>query len=204
MCSRYGFDFYQPRYSRNVMRIAEEVAQARKACVEKDKEQDQMIAKALSKVNSASYRSRKADEVANEALALAQSNSIKTFTTTMLFDEYGKPRFVMTLKTGIVLLGIKSKSDEVVDGRTRYAFYDITGSDHMADINNPNDIIDTDDNESIFNIQSVYTCPKPSTILVNLVGKGKSNKPSKTVKLDISIQYIEPGLKLNENILSNK
>ena len=117
MCSRYGFDFYQPRYSKNVMKIAEEVAQARKACAEKDKEQDIMIAKALSKANSARYRSRKAGETANEALAIAQSNSIKTFTTTMLFNEYGKPRVVMTFKTGIALLGMVTKSVEVVDGR---------------------------------------------------------------------------------------
>ena len=200
MCSKFGYDFYDKRFSKNEMKIAREVAQTRRACAEKDKKQDQTIARALSKANSASYRSRKAGEAANEALSLAKSNSIKIFTTTMLFNEYGKPRVVMTFKTGIVLLGIETKSNEVVDGKTHYDFYDITGSNHMEKINNPNNIVNVNDNESITNIQSVYRCPIPSTILVNLVGKGKSNKPSKTVKLNISIQYIE----LNENILSFK
>ena len=207
MSLTFGYDIYKQRINKKVLRLAKELTQAKLACAKNDKMHDETIAKALSKANSASYKSRKVGEVANEALALAKSNNIKTFTTTMLFNQYGKPAVVKSFKTGIVLLGIETKAIEGSAGKAYYDFYDITGSDHIAEIKSQHgnyNVINKDSVDSVLNIQNVYTCPMRCTIVINLLGKDKTSKPTKPVKLGITVQYIELGLKDSNNSLITK
>lgn len=175
------------------------------SCEESGKAAAKASAKALSKANSASYRARKAGEVADDAMSLAEkvddqcNSNIQTFSTVMEFTQYGKPRVVKTFRTGIVLLGIDTKvtkdsKETALNGRAFYDFYDVTGSTHMAEIRNRQgsyEVIDESSDDKIVNIQDVYSSPKPCTISINLLGKDKTSKPAKPVKLNITIQYIE-------------
>ena len=215
----YGYDdqaLSNASKANEVLQLAyEKLTLASLACVENDKINAEAIAKALSKASSASYKSRKVGEVADEALVLAKrsadrcdgSGNIQTFTTTMEFDQYGKQRIVKTFRTGIVLLGIVTKAIKDSTGyhhtgMAYYAFYDVTGSVHMAEIRSRQgnyDVINKDSDERVLNIQDVYTCLKRCTIAINLLGKDKASKPAKPVKRNITIQYIE----LSPNVVGN-
>ena len=144
---------------------------------------------AMKKANSASYRARKADEAARECSA------IKTFTVKIEISSYGNPKTIKTFRKGIVLLGIVTKDDSNNDASKfsiNYDFYDITGNKHIAVIQGRQKYKILKDDDSVSNIQDVYTNLKPCSISINLMGKDtKSNKPSKPIKLEIIIQYIE-------------
>ena len=140
---------------------------------------------AMKKANSASYRARKADEAARECSA------IKTFTVKIEISSYGNPKTIKTFRKGIVLLGIVTKSD-TSNFSINYDFYDITGNKHIAVIQGRQKYKILTDSDSVSNIQDVYTNLRPCSISINLMGKDtKSNKPSKPIKLEIIIQYIE-------------
>ena len=142
---------------------------------------------AMKKANSASYRARKADEAASKC-----NNNIKTFTGEIEFTHYGNPKTLKTFKGGIVLLGIAINGKPNSGDTVFYDFYDISGSKHISNIQekqkykileNPNDIPNT---------QNTHTSLVPCSILSSLKGKDiKTNKPSKPVKLTVTIQYIE-------------
>ena len=144
---------------------------------------------AMKKANSASYRARKADEAARECSA------IKTFTVKIEISSYGNPKTIKTFRKGIVLLGIVTKDDSNNDASKfsiNYDFYDITGNKHIAVIQGRQKYKILKDDDSVSNIQDVYTNLKPCSISINLMGKDtKSNKPSKPIKLEIIIQYVE-------------
>ena len=145
---------------------------------------------AMKKANSASYRARKADEAARECSA------IKTFTVKIEISHYGNPKTIKTFKKGIVLLGIVTKDDSNNNSASKfsinYDFYDITGNKHIAVIQGRQKYKILKDEDSVSNIQDVYTNLKPCSISINLMGKDtKSNKPSNPIKLEIIIQYVE-------------
>ena len=144
---------------------------------------------AMKKANSASYRARKADEAARECSA------IKTFAVKIEISSYGNPKTIKTFRKGIVLLGIVTKDDSNNDASKfsiNYDFYDITGNKHIAVIQGRQKYKILKDDDSVSNIQDVYTNLKPCSISINLMGKDtKSNKPSNPIKLEIIIQYIE-------------
>ena len=143
-------------------------------------------AEAMKKANSASYRARKADEAARECSA------IKTFTVKIEISHYGIPKIIKTFKKGIVLLGIVTKGSSNNEFGINYDFYDITGNKHIAVIQGRQKYKILKDEDSVSNIQDVYAYLKPCSISINLMGKDtKSNKPSKPIKLEIIIQYIE-------------
>ena len=146
---------------------------------------------AMKKANSASYRARKAYE------AVIECNAIKTFTTKIEISSYGSPKTVLTFKNGIVLLGIVTKDDSNNNNNASkfsidYNFYDITGNKHIAVIQGKQKYKILTDTDMVSNIQDVHTNLKPCSISISLMGKdAKSNKPSKPIKLEIIIQYIE-------------
>ena len=90
-----------------------------------------------------------------------------------------------------MLLGIVTKSD-TSNFSINYDFYDITGNKHIAVIQGRQKYKILTDSDSVSNIQDVHTNLRPCSISINLMGKDtKTNKPSKPIKLEIIIQYIE-------------
>ena len=136
---------------------------------------------AMKKANSASYRARKANE------AVAKCNNIKTFTVEIEITHYGSPKTVKPL--GIITNGNPNTGDTV-----QYDFYDITGNKHVSTIQGKQKykILKSSAEDSSNNIQDTYTSLSSCSISISLKGKDtKVNKPSKPVKLKITIQYIE-------------
>ena len=145
----------------------------------------EMANDAMKKANSASYRARKADEA-------ARAGDIKTFTGEIEITHYGNPRTVKPFRTGIILLGIITNGNPNGGDTVQYDFYDITGNKHISTIHGRQKYRILKSSDDVSNIQYVYTSLKPCSISINLKGKDiKSNKPSKPVKLKITIQYIE-------------
>ena len=146
----------------------------------------EMANDAMKKANSASYRARKADE--------ASSNVIKTFTGEIEFTHYGNPKTLKPFRTGIVLLGIITNGNPNTGDTVQYDFYDITGNKHISTIQGKQKykILKSSAEDSSNNIQDTYTSLSSCSISISLKGKDiKVNKPSKPVKLKITIQYIE-------------
>ena len=145
----------------------------------------EMAKDAMKKANSASYRARKANEA-------ARAGDIKTFTGEIEITHYGNPRTVKPFRTGIILLGIITNGNPNGGDTVQYDFYDITGNKHISTIHGRQKYRILKSSDDVSNIQDVYTSLKPCSISINLKGKDiKSNKPSKPVKLKITIQYIE-------------
>ena len=143
---------------------------------------------AIKKANSASYRARKASELAKRA----ECNEIKTALQEVEFTRYGEPKTVRPFKTGIVLLGISTKGDTNNGDSVFYDFYDITGSKHISSIQGKNGYKILKKSSVIPNTQNTLTSLIPCSIVASL--KGKNNglaKPAKSVKLLITIQYLE-------------
>ena len=144
---------------------------------------------AMKKANSASYRARKADEAAKEC------SSVKTFTGEIEITHYGSPKTLKPFRTGIVLLGIITNGNPNTGDTVQYDFYDITGNKHVSTIQGKQKykiLKSSDDNSNTQSIQDTYTSLSPCSISISLKGKDtKVNKPSKPVKLKITIQYIE-------------
>ena len=139
---------------------------------------------AMKKANSASYRARKADE--------SKCNNIKTFTGEIEFTHYGNPKTLKTFKRGIVLLGIATNGNPNSGDTVLYDFYDITGSKHISSIQGKQGYKILKNPDDIPNTQNTHTSLVPCSILSSLKGKDiKTNKPSKPVKLIVTIQYIE-------------
>ena len=152
----------------------------------------EMANDAMKKANSASYRARKADEAAVGAAKAAKAGDIKTFTGEIEITHYGNPRTVKPFRTGIILLGIITNGNPNGGDTVQYDFYDITGNKHISTIHGRQKYRILKSSDDVSNIQDVYTSLKPCSISINLKGKDiKSNKPSKPVKLKITIQYIE-------------
>ena len=143
---------------------------------------------AMKKANSASYRARKADEAAKEC------SSVKTFTGEIEITHYGSPKTLKPFRTGIVLLGIITNGNPNTGDTVQYDFYDITGNKHVSTIQGKQKykILKSSAEDSSNNIQDTYTSLSSCSISISLKGKDiKVNKPSKPVKLKITIQYIE-------------
>ena len=143
-------------------------------------------AAAMKKAGSAAYRARKVFEA---------TELIKTATLNMVIGNYGEPKTVKVFKRGIVLLGIVTKVDPNTDVSKfiiNYDFYDITGDKHVAVIQGKQKYKIITDEDNVSNVQDVHTNLKPCSISINLMGVNtKSNKPSKSVELEVIIQYIE-------------
>ena len=139
---------------------------------------------AMKKANSASYRARKADE--------SKCNNIKTFTGEIEFTHYGNPKTLKTFKGGIVLLGFAINGKPNSGDTVFYDFYDISGSKHISNIQEKQKYKILENPDDIPNTQNTHTSLVPCSILTSLKGKDiKTNKPSKPVKLTVTIQYIE-------------
>ena len=126
------------------------------------------------------------------------SNNIQTFTASMEFNQYNERKIVKAFKNGIVLLGIVtiSSKDYPHTGMVYYDFCDPTGKIQMEEIRSRHGdyvILNEDSDDKILNIQDVYTAPKPCSITIKLAAKNNNlnAKPSKPVKLNITLQYIE-------------
>ena len=143
---------------------------------------------AIKKANSASYRARKASEL----VQTKECNEIKTATQEIQFTRYGEPKTVRPFKTGIVLLGISTKGDTNTGDSVFYDFYDITGSKHVSSIQGKNGYKILEKSSDIPNTQNTLTSLIPCSIVASLKGKNTlTNKPAKSVKLSITIQYLE-------------
>ena len=151
---------------------------------------------AIKKANSASYRARKASE-RGEQCELVNSkqkecNEIKTALQEVEFTRYGEPKTVRPFKTGIVLLGISTKGDTNNGDSVFYDFYDITGSKHISSIQGKNGYKILEKSSDIPNTQNTLTSLIPCSIVASLKGKnGLVNKPVESVKLLVTIQYLE-------------
>ena len=146
---------------------------------------------AIKKANSASYRARKAGELV-QAKNSKDCNETKTATQEIQFTRYGEPKTVRPFKTGIVLLGISTKGDTNTGDSVFYDFYDITGSKHVSSIRGKNGYKILEKSSDIPNTQNTLTSLIPCSIVASLKGKNVlSNKPVKSVKLLITIQYLE-------------
>ena len=144
---------------------------------------------AIKKANSASYRARKASELVNRKKAC---NEIKTFSGEIEFTRYGEPKTVRPFKTGIVLLGITTKGDTNNGDSVLYNFYDITGNKHISSIQGNNGYKILEKSSDIPNTQNTLTSLVPCSIVASLKGKNTlTNTPTKSVKLLITIQYLE-------------
>ena len=142
--------------------------------------------KAIKKANSASYRARMASEQSK------QCNKVKTFSGEIEFTRYGEPKTVRPFRTGIVLLGISTKGDTNNGDSVFYDFYDITGSKHISSIQGKNGYKILERSSDIPHTQNTHTSLIPCTIVASLKGKNVLvNKPNKSVKLSITIQYLE-------------
>ena len=145
---------------------------------------------AIKKANSASYRARKASELASKSQK--ECNEIKTFSGEIEFTRYGEPKTVRPFKTGIVLLGISTKGDVNTGDSVFYDFYDITGSKHVSSIQGKNGYKILEKSSDIPNTQNTLTSLIPCSIVASLKGKNPlTNTPIKSVKLLITIQYLE-------------
>ena len=145
---------------------------------------------AIKKANSASYRARMASELVNSKQK--ECNEIKTALQEVEFTRYGEPKTVRPFKTGIVLLGISTKGDTNNGDSVFYDFYDITGSKHISSIQGKNGYKILEKSSDIPNTQNTLTSLIPCSIVASLKGKsGLTNKPVKSVKLSITIQYLE-------------
>ena len=90
------------------------------------------------------------------------------------------------------MLGIITNGNPNSGDTVHYDFYNITGNRHIATIQGRQKYRILKSSDDISNIQDVYTSLKPCSISINLKGKDiKTNKPSKPVKLKVTIQYIE-------------
>ena len=146
--------------------------------------------KAIKKANSASYIARMASERAEQASK--QCNEVKTFSGEIEFTRYGEPKTVRPFRTGIVLLGISTKGDTNNGDSVFYDFYDITGSKHISSIQGKNGYKILERSSDIPHTQNTHTSLIPCTIVASLKGKNALvNKPTKSVKLSITIQYLE-------------
>ena len=144
---------------------------------------------AIKKANSASYRARKASELVKSQ---KECNEIKTFSGEIEFTRYGDPKTVRPFKTGIVLLGISTKGDTNNGDSVFYDFYDITGSKHVSSIQGKNGYKILEKSSDIPNTQNTLTSLIPCSIVASLKGKNPlTNTPIKSVKLLITIQYLE-------------
>ena len=145
---------------------------------------------AIKKANSASYRARKASELAKAKRT--ECNEVKTFSGEIEFTRYGEPKTVRPFKTGIVLLGISTKGDTNNGDSVFYDFYDITGSRHISSIQGKNGYKILEKSSDIPNTQNTLTSLIPCSIVASLKGKnGLVNKPTNSVKLLVTIQYLE-------------
>ena len=141
---------------------------------------------AIKKANSASYRARIASEQS------LQCNKVKTFSGEIEFTRYGEPKTVKPFRTGIVLLGISTKGDTNNGDSVFYDFYDITGRKHVSSIRGKNGYKILEKSSDIPNTQDTHTSLIPCAIVASLKGKNAlANKPAKSVKLSITIQFLE-------------
>ena len=141
---------------------------------------------AIKKANSASYRARMASE------QVEQCNKVKTFSGEIEFTRYGEPKTVRPFRTGIVLLGISTKGDTNNGDSVFYDFYDISGGKHISPIKGKTGYKILKKSSDIPNTQDTHTSLVPCSIVASLKGKNSLvNKPAKSVKLSITIQYLE-------------
>ena len=147
---------------------------------------------AIKKANSASYRARMASEQAEKLERAKDCNEIKTFTEEIEFTRYGEPQTVRPFRTGIVLLGISTKGSTNSGDSVFYDFYDITGSKHISPIQGRAGYKILEKSSDIPNTQDTHTSLIPCSIVASLKGKNPLvNKPSKSVKLLVTIQFLE-------------
>ena len=147
---------------------------------------------AMKKANSASYRARMASEKVERVDKSLQCNEIKTFSGEIEFTRYGEPKTVRPFRTGIVLLGISTKGDTNNGDSVFYDFYDITGSKHISSIQGKTGYKILEKSSDIPNTQDTHTSLIPCSIVASLKGKNALvNKPTKSVKLSITIQFLE-------------
>ena len=141
---------------------------------------------AMKKANSASYRARMASESADKC------NKVKTSSIEIEFTRYGEPKTVRPFRTGIVLLGISTKGTTNNGDSVFYDFYDITGSKHISPIQGKTGYKILEKSSDIPNTQDTHTSLIPCSIVASLKGKNTLvNKPNKSVKLSITIQFLE-------------
>ena len=119
-------------------------------------------------------------------------NKVKTFSGEIEFTRYGEPKTVRPFRTGIVLLGISTKGDTNNGDSVFYDFYDITGSKHISPIQGKTGYKILEKSSDIPNTQDTHTSLIPCSIVASLKGKNTLvNKPNKSVKLSITIQFLE-------------
>ena len=148
---------------------------------------------AMKKANSASYRARIASERSERC------NKVKTFSGEIEFTRYGEPKTIKPFRTGIVLLGISTKGDTNSGDSVFYDFYDITGSKHISSIQGKSGYKILEKSSDIPNTQDTHTSIIPCSIVASLKGKNALvNKPTKSVKLSITIQFLELAGGINE------
>ena len=153
---------------------------------------DENSNEAMKKANSASYRARMAGERAEKLEKSLQCNNIKTFTGEKELTRYGNPQTVRPFRTGIVLLGISTKGSTNDGDSIFYDFYDITGSKHISSIQGKSGYKILEKSSDIPNTQDTHTSLIPCSIVASLKGKNPLvNKPSKSVKLLVTIQFLE-------------
>ena len=147
---------------------------------------------AMKKANSASYRARIASEQAEKLERDRECNEIKTSTIEIEFTRYGEPKTVRPFRTGIVLLGISTKGSTNNGDSVFYDFYDITGGKHISSIQGRAGYKIVEKSSDIPNTQDTHTSLIPCSIVASLKGKNVLvNKPVKSVKLLITMQYLE-------------
>ena len=144
---------------------------------------------AMKKANSASYRARMASEKVERD---QECNEIKTFSGEIEFTRYGEPKTVRPFRTGIVLLGISTQGSTNNGDSVFYDFYDISGGKHISSIKGKSGYKILKKSSDIPNTQDTHTSLIPCSIVASLKGKNALvNKPDKSVKLSITIQYLE-------------
>ena len=141
---------------------------------------------AMKKANSASYRARMASEQAELC------NKVKTFSGEIEFTRYGEPKVVRPFRTGIVLLGISTAGITNNGDSIFYDFYDISGDKHVSSIQGGGGYKILKKSSDIPNTQETRTSLIPCSIVASLKGKSSlTNTPTKSVKLTITIQFLE-------------
>ena len=148
---------------------------------------------AMKKANSASYRARMASEQSERC------NKVKTFSGEIEFTRYGEPKTVKPFRTGIVLLGISTKGVTNNGDSVFYDFYDISGGKHISYIQGKTGYKILEKSSDIPNTQDTHTSLIPCSIVASLKGKNALvNKPTKSVKLSITIQFLELACGISE------
>lgn len=125
--------------------------------------------------------------------------TIKTYDTSVTFTKYNDHKIIKVFDKGIVLLGVITRINNSITpyaGKVYYDFSSVNGSIQMEEIRGEyGDYVALNkySNDAVLNIKNIHTVPKPCSITTRLPPPNNipNVKPSKPIKIHITIQYIE-------------